>query len=43
MVNKEFEKGQHEVVFNAAGLSSGTYIYRITSGNNTVIKKMQIL
>jgi len=43
IVNKEFAQGQHEVVFNAAGLSSGAYFYKITSGNNTIIKKMQVL
>jgi len=43
IVNQEFSQGQHEVVFNAAGLSAGTYIYTITSGNNTIIKKMQVL
>ncbi len=43
IVNKEFSPGPHEVVFNAAGLSSGAYFYRMTSGNKTIIKKMQVL
>ncbi len=43
IVNKEFAQGQHEVGFNAAGLSSGAYFYRITAGNNTAIRKMQVL
>jgi photosystem II stability/assembly factor-like uncharacterized protein len=42
VVKKEFTQGQHEVVFNAEGLSSGVYFYRMTSGNKTVIKKMQV-
>jgi photosystem II stability/assembly factor-like uncharacterized protein len=43
IVNKEFAQGQHEVVFSAEGLSSGAYFYRMTSGNKTIIKKMQVL
>lgn len=43
IVNKEFAPGKHEVEFNAAGLLSGVYFYRMTSCNKTVIKKMQVL
>ncbi|MFZ4771817.1 MAG: T9SS type A sorting domain-containing protein, partial [Ferruginibacter sp.] len=43
IVDEEFTQGRHEVEFNAAGLSSGTYFYRFTSGSNTVFKKMQVL
>jgi hypothetical protein len=43
IVNKEFAPGNHEVEFNAAGLLSGVYFYRMTSYNKTVIKKMQVL
>ena len=33
----------YNVNFNAANLASGTYIYRLTSGNNVVTKKMILL
>jgi hypothetical protein len=41
--NQNMRSGVHEVQFNASQLASGTYIYRLKSGNNTVIKKMVLL
>lgn len=39
-----FEKsGNHKVVFNGSGLSSGIYYYRIESGSNISVKKMVLL
>jgi hypothetical protein len=35
--------GNHEVVFGGESLASGIYIYRITSGSFSAVKKMQIL
>ena len=39
----EFESGNYEVTFNASRLSSGTYIYSISNGMNTITKKMTLL
>jgi len=41
--NQSMRSGVHEVQFNASQLASGTYIYRLKSGQNTVIKKMVLL
>jgi len=38
-----YESGYHKVNFNAVGLSSGTYIYRITSDSFVETKKMIVL
>ena len=35
--------GQHEVTFDATGLSSGTYLYRISSGNRTLTRSMLLM
>ncbi len=35
--------GSYEVNFNATSLSSGTYIYSITSGNYSAVKKMLLI
>ncbi len=40
LVNEVRSAGRHEVTFNASGLSSGVYYYRIASGNFNDIKKM---
>jgi endonuclease I len=37
------EAGTHEVRFDAAGLSSGMYIYRLTSGSHTRVRKMTLI
>jgi hypothetical protein len=37
------EAGYHTIDFNAAGLASGVYIYRLISGNYTETKKMVLL
>jgi len=38
-----YPSGVHEVVFNADKLSSGLYLYRITSGNIEMTKKMIVV
>ncbi len=38
-----YAAGNYTVSFNAEGLSSGTYIYRLTNGVQTIAKKMMIL
>ena len=43
LVNGNQTAGPHEVVFNAAGLSSGVYFYKLVSGDFTQVKKMSLL
>ena len=43
LVNKEQTEGNFEVEFNAKGLSSGIYFYRIQAGNYIVTKKMILM
>lgn len=40
LINGETEAGIYTVVFDGTNLASGTYIYRITAGSFTEIKKM---
>ncbi len=40
LVNTEMDAGIYTVEFDGSGLSSGTYIYRITAGNFTEVKKL---
>jgi len=43
-VNQSFSEGDHEIEFNASGLSSGVYIYRIRFGDGTnVTEKMMLV
>lgn len=37
------DPGEHSLVFNASGLSSGVYFYRIEAGKYTEIKKMVLM
>ena len=39
----EMEEGYHEIVFNASGLSSGIYFYKIESENFNLTKKMILM
>lgn len=41
--NQQYNAGSHEVNFNASELSSGTYLYRLTSGSFTDVKKMTLV
>ena len=43
LINKEQNAGNYEVTFDASRLSSGVYIYNITTGNFTSSKKMMLL
>ncbi|NUM72698.1 MAG: T9SS type A sorting domain-containing protein, partial [Ignavibacteriaceae bacterium] len=43
LVNSTMDAGVHEVNFNAAGLSSGLYIYRLEAGNVVLSRKMNLL
>jgi hypothetical protein len=39
----EMEEGYHEMMFNASGLSSGVYFYKIESENFNSTKKMILM
>ncbi|MDP3150832.1 MAG: T9SS type A sorting domain-containing protein [Ignavibacteria bacterium] len=43
LMNDTQEAGQHEISFNAVNLPSGTYIYKIQSGNFVQVRKMLLL
>lgn len=43
LVKEEKAAGNYEVNFNASGLPSGVYIYKLTGGNNTQVRKMMLL
>jgi hypothetical protein len=43
VVSRNMEAGYHQIEWNAGKYSSGMYIYRITAGNYTSVKKMMIL
>lgn len=40
LLDRHFEAGTHSVVFTSAGLASGTYVYRLTAGAHSGVKKM---
>jgi hypothetical protein len=39
----EMEAGYHETVFDASGLASGVYLYRLQAGNFVQTKRLLIL
>jgi hypothetical protein len=41
--NQRFPPGSYEIEFNAGGIPSGIYFYKITAGRFADIKKMQLL
>ncbi|MFC2134616.1 T9SS type A sorting domain-containing protein [Bacteroidota bacterium] len=43
VLNEFREAGHHEIEFNASQFASGTYIYRLTTGSFSQIKKMQLI
>jgi Secretion system C-terminal sorting domain len=43
LINREFEAGYHEVRFDAGGLASGVYLYRIEAANFVSTKKLLLL
>ena len=42
-VDGPFSAGDHEVAWNAAGLPSGVYIYRLESGSQSKTRQMTLL
>jgi hypothetical protein len=43
LVNGNQTAGSHEVQFNAAGLASGVYFYKITGGDFSQVKTMVLM
>jgi len=43
LVNQILSAGYHEITFNVEGLNSGIYIYKITAGSFTEVRKMILL
>ncbi|MBN1632663.1 MAG: T9SS type A sorting domain-containing protein [Ignavibacteria bacterium] len=43
LVNSVKTRGEYVVDFNASGLSSGVYFYRLSAGNFSEVKKMTLL
>jgi hypothetical protein len=43
LVDQKMQAGSHSVTFDASALSSGTYIYRLTSGDFVQTKKMMLI
>lgn len=41
--NQNLDAGSYTATFNAEGLASGIYVYRLTAGNNSTSMKMQLL
>jgi hypothetical protein len=41
--NKEYEAGYYKETFNATGLASGIYIYRLTGNDTKLVRKMVLL
>ena len=41
--NGTLKAGIHSVSFNASGLNSGVYYYKVTAGNHTSVKKMVLM
>ena len=41
--NQSLKAGTYNYVFDASSIASGTYIYRLTTKNNVVTKKMLLL
>ncbi len=43
LVNEELNAGTYEISLDAAGLTSGIYYYRLSSGDNNSVKKMTLI
>lgn len=43
LVNSEVDAGYHEATFDATGLASGVYFYRLQAGDFTQTKKLCVI
>jgi len=43
LTSKKYEAGEHTVRFDASGLPSGVYFYRLTAGEYNAVKKMVLI
>jgi len=43
LINSNLSKGTHNINFNADGLSSGFYLYKLESSNQVQVRKMMLL
>jgi len=43
LVNSRLDQGLHNYRFNATGLASGVYIYKLQIGNQSMVKSMLLL
>jgi hypothetical protein len=43
VVNENLKAGSYETTFEASGLTSGTYFYRLQSGNFVATKKLILM
>ncbi len=43
LINESMSAGNHSVDFNASGLASGVYVYKLQSGSYISIKKMMLI
>ncbi|HDZ58491.1 MAG TPA: T9SS type A sorting domain-containing protein, partial [Ignavibacteriales bacterium] len=43
LLNQSMEAGTHQVNFDAVGLNSGMYFYRLEAGEFVQVKKMTLL
>jgi hypothetical protein len=43
LIREPIPAGQHHIIWNARGMPSGAYLYRLQAGNITEIKKCLLL